>query len=164
MWRNICETRQHWNANFSPLSLSSLYNFAHLRDTCIIQTFTYHVYRPLPQKITKQNKKKGVETFLKVNTRIYINIRYFPHITALTIGNCPLFFANEFINFLTRITLQKIICIGGWCEFIQDWQIFWDTHKNGCLLYTYEVMHILTKKMGGLVCFQALNLLERAYT
>ena len=98
---------------------------------------------------------------MKVNTRIYINIRYFPHITALTIGDCPLIFANEFINFLTRITLQKIICIGGWCEFIQDYlQIFWDTHKNGCLLYTYEVMHILTKKMGGLVCFQALNLLE----
>ena len=106
-----------WNeaaleCKFFPLSLSSLYNFAHLRDTCIIQTFTYHVYRPLPQKITKQNKKKGVETFLKVNTRIYINIRYFPHLTALTIGNYyPLIFANEFINFLTRITLQKIICI-----------------------------------------------------
>ena len=72
-------------------------------------TNIYILCIPLPQKITKQNKKKGVETFLKVNTRIYINIRYFPHITALTIGNCPLIFANEFINFLTRITLQKII-------------------------------------------------------
>ena len=76
-------------------------------------TNIYILCIPLPQKITKQNKKKGVETFLKVNTRIYINIRYFPHLTALTIGNCPLIFANEFINFLTRITLQKIICIGG---------------------------------------------------
>ena len=73
-------------------------------------TNIYILCIPLPQKITKQNKKKGVETFMKVNTRIYINIRYFPHLTALTIGNYyPLIFANEFINFLTRITLQKII-------------------------------------------------------
>ena len=95
---------------FFPLSLSSLYNFAHLRDTCsIILTFTYYVYL-YPKKLQSKNKKKGVETFLKVNTRIYINIRYFPHLTALTIGNYyPLIFANEFINFLTRITLQKII-------------------------------------------------------
>ena len=144
-----------WNeaaleCKFSPLSLSSLYNFAHLRDTCIIQTFTYYVYRPLPQKITKQNKKKGVETFLKVNTRIYINFRYFPHLTALTIGNYyPLIFANEFINFLTRITLQKII--------LADVNSFKIGKSFGTLIKMdayFTLMHILTKKMGGLVCLE----------
>ena len=60
MWRNICETRQHWNANFSPLSLSSLYNFAHLRDTCsIIQTFTYYVIYTFTPKNYKAKQEKG---------------------------------------------------------------------------------------------------------
>ena len=94
---------------------------------------------------------------MKVNTRIYINIRYFPHLTALTIGNYyPLIFANEFINFLTRITLQKII--------LADVNSFKIGKSFGTLIKMdayFTLMHILTKKMGGLVCFQALNLLER---
>ena len=53
-----------WNeaaleCKFFPLSLSSLYNFAHLRDTCIIQTFTYYVMYTFTPKNYKAKQEKG---------------------------------------------------------------------------------------------------------
>ena len=128
MWRereNICETRQHWNANFFPLSLSSLYNFAHLRDTCIIQTFTYYYVYLYPQIITKQNgERRHLNFFIKSDI----------FSTSYCINNWQLLPIN-FCKWVHQLFNENHFAennIGG-CEFIQDWQIFWDTHKNGCL-------------------------------